>query len=287
MDQNKSEWRAPAQPVTRGNFIPTNRSFGGAPAQTSVPAPAPIQAPAEPERVVFTAQQFSSQAPVQPAPVTQAPRSFAPPAEAKPKSKLRFKSTAKIRAIAAGMAVLLIIAGGIQHHVVQSHKHVLGVKTHGRKIPVSEATVADGSLETSCYTLAVPNQYQVTHTAGCGSVITATKATDTISLVSTPSSSTFTMSDAPEQIKQQLKLLGSNIIQYKTEPATVDGIKALKVLYQLGKGTEQALVFVPGLPAKYVSNNDAAGAFMIRGTYGTVSQQSSFDTVLSSLKWER
>lgn len=186
------------------------------------------------------------------------------------------------------MTVLLILAGGIQHHIANSHKQVLGVKTHGRKIPVTEATVADGSLETSCYTLSLPSKYEVTHTAGCASVITATKSADTnISLVSTPSSSTFAMKDAESQIKQQLKLLGSSIIEFKTEPTTVDGVKALKVLYQLGKGSEQALVFVPNLPAKYTANNDAAGAFMIRGTYGTVGQQSSFDKVLASLKWER
>jgi hypothetical protein len=284
MDQNKSEGRAPFQPVNRGNFMPTGRTFG-APAPTT-PAPQPVATEPE-QRVVFTAQQFSAPTPA-PVPPVAKPLSFAPPTEAKPASKLRFKSTTKIRAIAAGMMILLLLAGGVQHHLTQSRKHVLGVKTHGRKIPVAEATVAEGSLETSCYTLNVPNQYQVTHTAGCSSVITATKAVaSNISLVSTPSSSTFTMQDAPAQIKEQLKLLGSSVIEFKTEPTTVNNVKALKVLYQLGKGTEQALVFVPGLPAKYVSGTDAAGAFMIRGTYGTVSQQAAFDNVLSSLKWER
>ncbi|MDB5168739.1 MAG: hypothetical protein JWO41_95 [Candidatus Saccharibacteria bacterium] len=183
--------------------------------------------------------------------------------------------------------MLLVLAGGIQHHLVNSHKQVLGTKTHGRKIPVSDATLGGSNLETSCYTVAVPNSYQVTHTAGCSSVMSAAKATDAaISLFSTPSSSTFTMKDAPIQIREQLKLLGS-VTEFKTAPTEVNGIKALKVLYQLGQGNEQALVFVPNLPAKYVTNDDAAGAFMIRGTYGTPSQQSSFDSLVQSLKWTR
>ena len=294
MDQNKSEVPPSRQwtpPVDRQPIRPVARSFSAAPIR-----PAPV-----------TNQQSSpfaapvSQSTLQPIQqVTFAPRTFDPPAPQPktpkaPRTSWRERLTKptaskKIRAAAAVLGLFVVVGGVlIGTHVGQHGTTTLGVKPHGRKIAIGEPTVGDGQLETSCYTLNLPSKYQVSHIAGCGSELTIPQgaATSLISIVGTPSTSTFKLSQAPEMIRDQLKLIGSNISDYQTVKTVVNGEAALKVLYSINNGPEQVLIYVPNLPAEYLTDSQAAGAFMLRGYYANSQQQANFDNAVNSLKWVR
>lgn len=266
--------RQPVQPVAR--------TFSATPVRPTPPATEP--APATPQPASEPFQQ-----------VTFAPRSFDPPTQQKkPTVPWRTRLTAptasrKIRAAAAVLGLLIIVSGAAVGAHAGKPKSDLGIKPHGRKIAIGEPTIGDGQLETSCYTLNLPAQYQVSHIAGCGSELSIPQGSSSslISIVGTPSTSAFDLKLAPQMIRDQLKLISPTISQFQTVKTTVNDVTALKVLYSLNNGPEQVMVYIPSLPAQYFTDSQPAGAFMIRGYYSNSQQQANFDTALNSIHWVR
>jgi hypothetical protein len=282
MDQNKSEtpvsgtpnFRQFNPPVARRQTfaVPTERAFNATPR------------PSTPESLT---QPVAS--------VPPQPRSFEPPApvvaapEPKTSPKLKLPNLSSKQKVASGVTGLLLIVGlGFVGHSVLTQPQS-GLKPHGRKITVAEPTVADKYLQASCYSLTMPEQYQLTHSAGCVNEINSPKG-DTksaIFIASNPAATALTLKEAPAVFQEQLKLLGKDLNIFQTTQTSVNGLPALKVIYQLGDDPEQVMVYVPDLPAQYISGKEAAGAFMIRAYYDDSTQQANFDSTLRSLKWTK
>lgn len=290
-------------PVARQSFaVPTNRPFA-APARSQVVEPT-APTPQAPQSVTFNPQQFRT--PTQPTPTVSyqapaAPLSFQPKPVEKKKRQLpqpqlrlaagaRWAKTLPRRAQVIMVALLLIAVGGSSYgiHVANYKGPTLGVKAHGRVVAVSEPTLSDHLLESSCYTIALPAKYTLTHANGCVNQINTPTGTNTslISVDGNPATAAFALKDAPTFIKSQLQSIGI-VKQFDTEKTIVDGQGALKVVYKLSSGPEQVLVYIPSPPAKYVNAKEPIGAFMFRSYYDSDSQKSNFDTTVASLKWVR
>ncbi len=309
MDPNNGEPASPAAPnfrqtppapVARQSFnVPVNRPFAAQPVQ-------PIQAITPPTQL--QPEPFSAPQPVATpqatsvgyqTPAPSAPLSFEPKTVVKQKRQfplVRFTANAKRQALKlsrkqqalAAVLAIVVIAGtglGAQKLFV---KPAPGISAHGRKIAISEPTVSDHLLESSCYSVTLPEKYTLTHTGGCYNEINLPKAAPAaaISIVSNPSITAFSLKEAPLALQDQLKVVGK-LSSYQTSKTTVNGIDAIKATYQIANGPTQVLVYVPSPPAKYTTGVQEIGAFAIRGYYDTPVQQSTFDSMLATLHWVR
>ena len=301
MDQDKNESdsstlpnfrQSGQQPVARQPFVaPVNRSF------------APVQRP-QPTTSVYSQPPVSQPAPIQPVPspfispqsvAATAPvrLSFEPPAPA-PKAARERKLIENVRKLSGKksaaliVAMLVVLAGGGLGIQALTTPNKSGITPHGRQIVVGAPTLSDHMLETSCYTIALPTNYTLTHTNGCVNDINLPKSTteSIISIASNPGATAFPLKDAPLAIKEQLKVIGI-VRKFDATNTKVNGLDALKVMYQLGAGPEQVLVYIPNPPAKYINGTEPTGSFMVRGYYNSDQEKTTFDSTLNSLRWVR